>query len=114
MIGSETFIIVALRCTENSTPSSLARAICAVEERVAARRRCMTVASTTSPASTGTDSCSTVTAAVVGDELDAQGAVAADDHDDCSVERKSSAAMWATLVLESGVQAPMECGWVWA
>ena len=32
MIGSETFIIVALRCTENSTPSALARAIWAVEE----------------------------------------------------------------------------------
>ena len=28
MIGSDTFIIVALRCTENSTPSALARAIC--------------------------------------------------------------------------------------
>ena len=34
MIGSETFIIVALRCTENSTSSALARAICAVEELV--------------------------------------------------------------------------------
>ena len=33
---------------------------------------------------------------------------------DCSVERKSSPSMWATLVLESGDQAPMRCGWVWA
>jgi hypothetical protein len=30
MIGSETFIIVALRCAENSTPSALAVATCAL------------------------------------------------------------------------------------
>ncbi|CAH0289557.1 hypothetical protein SRABI128_03857 [Microbacterium sp. Bi128] len=29
---------------------------------------------------------------------------------DSSFERKSSASMWATLVLDSGVQAPMLCG----
>ena len=29
---------------------------------------------------------------------------------DCSLERKSSAVMWATLVFESGDQAPIECG----
>ena len=29
---------------------------------------------------------------------------------DFSFERKSSASMWATLVLDSGVQAPMLCG----
>ncbi len=59
MIGSETFIIVALRCTENSTSSALARAIWAVRN---SRRAAtfMKVASTTSPASTGTDSRSTV------------------------------------------------------
>ncbi len=28
-----------------------------------------------------------------------------------SLERKSSALMWATWVLESGDQAPIECGW---
>ena len=59
MIGSETFIIVALRWTENSTPSSLARAICP-SRNVAQRGALITVASTTSPASTGTDSRSTV------------------------------------------------------
>ena len=59
MIGSETFIIVALRCTENSTPSALARAICSVRNSRSAATR-MTVASMTSPASTGTDSRSTV------------------------------------------------------
>ena len=39
MIGSETFIIVALRWTEKSTPSALAPAICVGEERVERRRR---------------------------------------------------------------------------
>ena len=29
-----------------------------------------------------------------------------------SLERKSSAVMWATLVLESADQAPIECGWL--
>ena len=29
-----------------------------------------------------------------------------------SLERKSSALMCATLVLESGDQAPIECGWL--
>ncbi len=59
MIGSETFIMVALRCTENSTPSALARAIWAVRNSRSAATR-ITDASTTSPASTGTDSRSTV------------------------------------------------------
>ncbi len=59
MIGSETFIMVAFRCTENSTPSALARATCAVRNSRSAATR-ITDASTTSPASTGTDSRSTV------------------------------------------------------
>ncbi len=59
MIGSDTFIIVALRCTEYSTSSALARSIWAARN---SRRSatCMTVASTTSPASTGTEGRSTV------------------------------------------------------
>ena len=60
MIGSETFIIVALRCTENSTSSALARAICSARNASSAATF-ITVASTTSPASTGTPSLSTVT-----------------------------------------------------
>ena len=45
----------------------------------AAPRRCMTVASTTSPASTGTDSLQHGGGAVVADELDAQRVVGVDD-----------------------------------
>ena len=78
MIGSETFIIVALRCTENSTSSALARAIWAARNSRSAAT-CITVASTTSPASTGTDSLQHGRRAVGGDELDAQAAVGLDD-----------------------------------
>ena len=59
MIGSETFIIVALRCTENRTSSAAARAIWASRNSCSAAT-CIAVASTISPASTGTDSRSTV------------------------------------------------------
>ncbi len=41
MMGSETFIMVALRCTEKSTPWALASAICSREEAPAGRRRRM-------------------------------------------------------------------------
>ncbi len=107
MIGSETFIIVALRCTENSTPSALARAICAVRNASRAAAR-MTVASTTSPSRTVRPSLRTVvpwapTSWMV--RVSAPGMTT-----DCSLERKSSWPMVATFVAESGDHAPMECG----
>ena len=74
MIGSETFIIVALRWTENSTPSASARAICASRNVRSAATR-ITVASTTSPASTGTGARSAVTAPSAATQLDAHRAV---------------------------------------
>ena len=109
MIGSETFIMVAFRCTENSTPSALARAICAARNSSSAAT-CMAVASTTSPASTGTDSLSTVvepSSPTSSIRSDPSLSITAE----VSLERKSSAVMCATLVLESGDQAPIECGW---
>ena len=60
MIGSETFIMVALRCTENNTPVALATAICSVINDASASTR-MTVASMTSPAKRGAAFFSTVT-----------------------------------------------------
>ena len=108
MIGSDTFIIVALRCTEKRTSSARARAICAVRN---SRRgpTCITVASTTSPASTGIDSFSTV---VVPSEATCSTRREPGDSitTDCSLERKSSAVMCDTLVFESGDHAPIECG----
>ncbi len=70
-IGSDTFIIVALRCSENSTPLALASAICSVRNRWSAATR-ITVASTTSPASTATACFSTVVVPSVAAELDAE------------------------------------------
>ena len=109
MIGSETFIIVALRWTENSTPSALARAIWASRNSCSAAT-CRAVASTTSPASTGTDSRSTVvlpSSATSAIRNEPARSITAD----VSLERKSSAVICATLVLDSGDQAPIECGW---
>ena len=110
MIGSETFIIVALRCTENSTSSALARAICAVRNSRSAATR-STVASTISPASTGTDSRSTVVVPS-SPTSSIRRLPSAATTADFSFDRKSSASMCATLVLDSGDQAPMECGWL--
>ena len=111
MIGSETFIIVAFRCTENSTSSALARAICSVRKRRSAATL-MNVASTTSPARTGSASLSTVsvpsapTSSIVS-------VSSASMTTDFSLERKSSAPWCATLVFESVVHAPIGAGASW-
>jgi hypothetical protein len=76
-------------------------------ERSAATR--MTDASTTSPASTGTDSRSTVvwpSSPTSSMRNDPGSAITAD----CSVDRKSSLSIWATFVFESGDHGPMRCG----
>ena len=72
MIGSETFIIVALRCTENSTPSAFARATCAVRNSRSDATR-ITVASTTSPVEDRHLLPQHGRGPVVPDQLDAQG-----------------------------------------
>ncbi len=108
MIGSETFIIVALRCTENSTSSALARAICSVRKRRSAATF-MNVASTTSPASTFVSGLSTVTVPSAA-SCSMRRVSSASMTTDCSLERKSSLPMVATLVLESLLQAPIRCG----
>lgn len=112
MIGSETFIMVALRWTENSTPSALARSTWAVRNSRRAATR-ITEASTTSPASTGTRSRSTV-ALPSSATSSMRSAPSAAITADFSVERKSFWPMVATLVSESADQAPMRCGWVLA
>ncbi len=104
--------MVALRWTENSTPSALARATCAARNSFSAAAR-RTEASTTSPASTGTDSRSTVVVPSAASSS-MRSAPASAITVDFSVERKSFAPMVATLVLESADQAPMRCGWVLA
>ena len=71
----------------------------------------MTEVSTTSPAVTGTDSRNTVvcpSSPVSSMRSEPASAITADR----SVERKSPAVMCATLVVDDGDQAPIECGWV--
>ena len=60
MIGSDTRIIVVLRCTENRTPRFFASAICSARKASSAARR-MTAASMISPLETLVCSLSTVT-----------------------------------------------------
>jgi hypothetical protein len=108
MIGSETFIMVALRCTENSTPSDLARSTWAARNSSSAAAL-MTVPSTISPARTGKASLSVVvvpSASTSWIEI----VVSSSMTTDFSFERKSSAPIVATFVLESLLQAPIECG----
>ncbi len=69
------------------------------------------MASTTSPASTGTDSRSTVVAPSSATSS-IRSVPSVSSTAEVSLERKSSALMWATLVFDSGDQAPIECGWL--
>ena len=108
MIGSETFIIVALRWAEKSTPSDLARAICSVRKRRSAATS-MKVPSMTSPASTGTDCFSTVSVPSTPMCLMVR-VSSASMTTDSSLAKKSPAPIVATLVFESLLQAPIRCG----
>ena len=111
MIGSHTFIIVALRCTENSTPRSLASAICSARNASSAARR-ITAASTISPSRTGSDGLEHGDRAVGGDVLDAQGGRPRSAVTEVSEWRKSPSLIVATCEADSGDHAPIECGWL--
>jgi hypothetical protein len=109
-IGSDTFIMVALRCSENRMPSALAAASCSARKFWRAVLL-MKVASTTSPAWMGRASSRTV---VVPSPVTCsmRSSSAASKVVDCSLWRKSPVAMVATRVLESGDHAPIEWGWL--
>ena len=70
MIGSETFIMVALRWAENSTPSSLARAICAARNASRAAARMTVRVDDLAGSRTGRPSLRTVTVPSSADQLD--------------------------------------------
>ena len=84
MIGSETFIIVAFRCSENSTPCAFASSICASTKRDSACAL-ITAASITSPALHLDAGLEHVAAAVVADELDRRRVPACAISADCSL-----------------------------
>ena len=121
MMGSETFIIVAFKWREKSTPSFLACAICwakkaprafllmKVASRISLACRvvfsfrtttwaALAIASGVAPAGAGAGTNSRRTLVAAGTVID------------FSLEKKSSCPMVATLVFEVGSQAPMECG----
>ena len=108
MIGSETFIMVALRCTEKRTSSAFAFASALIRNarRLAA---CMTVASTTSPASTGSDSSSTFCSPAVVSRtilrVSSAGSVT-----DFSLALKSWSPIVATEVFEPSPKGLLVCG----
>ena len=110
MIGSLTFIIVALRWTEKSTSSALARAIWSRRKASSAATR-ITVASTTSPSRTVRPSLSVVVVPSAATWRIVSVSSPASTTD-CSLERKSSTPIVATLVLLSPLHAPIECGWL--
>ncbi len=108
MIGSETFIIVALRCSEKRTPLSWASSSWAARKSHSCLRL-ITVASRISPASSATGGRSSVTepSSATWRRVTSVGASTVTDR---SLERKSPASMVATCVLESGDQGPSRCG----
>ena len=112
MIGSLTFIMVALRCAENSTPSAFASATCAARNASSAFAL-MNVPSMTSPASTGSSGLSTVTDPSASTSSMRSVSSAGETHD-FSFEKKSSPLMVATRVFESADQSPMRCGCAFA
>ena len=108
MIGSETFIIVAFRCRENSRPCSLVSAICSCRKASSARAR-ITAPSTTSPSSTPIESFSTV-AAPSAATYSIRSSSSLSIVTLRSVERKSPSRIVATCERLSFDHAPIECG----
>ena len=109
MTGSETFIIVALRCTENRTPWSLASAICSDRNAFSAAAR-ITDASITSPVWSDSPSLSTVVVPSAA-ACSIRTVVASGTVTDCSVLKKSPSLIVETCEAESRDHAPIECGW---
>ncbi len=108
MIGSDTRIIVALRCTEKSTSFSLASSICSRRNSSSASRR-ITAASSTSPSSTVRPSFSVRTeSSSVTSSI--RTSPSEETVTDCSVERKSPSFMVETCERESEDHSPIECG----
>ena len=110
MMGSDTFIIVALRWSDSRAPSSRASSMVRLKK---ARRAAafMTAASTTSPASSATRSLRTVAApsASTNSMRTSHGRSTVTER---SLPKKSPSRMWATRVFdpEAGHGFIMRCG----
>ncbi|CAB4793011.1 unannotated protein [freshwater metagenome] len=108
MIGSDTFIMVALRCSENSTPCALASATCSARNFTSAFLL-MKVPSMISPACRDNLALSTVTLPSVATSS-MRTSVAVGTVTDFSLPKKSPPVMVLTWVLESADHLPIECG----
>ena len=106
MIGSETRIIVALRCTENRTPWRLAWLICSVRKASRAAWR-ITAASSTVPSVMLIRPLRTVTVPSLR-TCSMRTWLSRFTVTDCSVERKSPSLIVATWERESLDHGPME------
>ena len=111
MIGSETFIMVAFICSENSVPSFRVRSICSWKKAFSALAD-RKVASTIVPAGILMPSLSVVTvpSAAVSSIRNAPSACASVRVTDVSLEKKSLAPIVDTRVLLSADHVPMRCG----
>ena len=111
MIGSDTFIIVALRWSEKSTPLALASAICSarnVEQRRLAHDRGV---DDLAGVSTGIDVLQHGGGAVGGRRSSMRSVPSASAIvTDRSLSGSRRRPSWTTWVLESGDHAPIECG----
>jgi len=109
-IGSETFIMVAFRCSENSTPWSLASWI-SLSRKVFSALTLMKVASMTSPSSSGQSAFRTVRSPpLASNSIFAVPVETAGTVTDFSLEKKSFSPIVATWVLDELDHAPMRCG----
>ena len=109
MIGSETFIIVALRCTEKSTPCAFALATSRSKNATSSFLE-RNVPSRISPAASLSPSLSTVVAPPSAATNSILAVVAAGIVTDCSLPKKSPLVIDATCALESLLHAPILCG----
>jgi hypothetical protein len=107
MIGSETFIMVAFRCTEYSTSSALACSIVRARNSLSAEAS-IRVASTISPARTWRPSFSVVVPSAVSSTIDRVSS--AGMVTDFSLLAKSCSPIVATLVFEPSGNGLLVCG----
>ena len=113
-MGSETFIIVALRCNENKVPSIFVASICSFKKTLSALAD-IKVASTTVPTGKEIPSFRTVVVPPsVTSSILTVPACSFVNVTEVSLDRKSPEAIVDTRVLLSADQTPIECGFAMA
>jgi len=109
MMGSETFIIVALRCSEKRMSFDLASTI-SFSRNACSWPTDMNAESITSPACSGVLALSVVAAPVAASTCSMRTEHGDAHVCDCSDAKKSPASMWLTCVFDSALHSPILCG----